>query len=59
MNEMVIQAVVRHALTAMAGGLVMKYGIDGSTVDAIIGGIAALAGLGWSILDKRKRPNGA
>lgn len=54
MNVVVIQALVRHVLTALAGGFVVKYGVDGATVDAVIGVIAAVAGLGWSIYDKRK-----
>lgn len=54
MNAAIIQSLVRHVLTAAAGGLVVKYGIDGATVDAIVGGFAALAGLGWSIWDKKK-----
>lgn len=53
MNSIVIQAVVRHILTAIAGGFAVKYGVDGSTMDAIIGGATALAGVGWSIYDKR------
>lgn len=53
MNATIIQAVVRHVLTALAGGFAVKYGIDGSTVDAIVGGAAALAGVGWSVYDKR------
>ena len=55
MNATIIQALVRHILTAVAGGFAVKYGIDGSTVDAIIGGAAALAGVGWSVYDKRKQ----
>lgn len=54
MNATMISAVVRHVLTAIAGGMAVKYGVDGVTVDAIVGGIAAAAGLGWSILDKRR-----
>jgi hypothetical protein len=54
MNATIIQAVVRHVLTAVAGGFAVKYGVDGSTMDAIIGGAAALAGVGWSVYDKRK-----
>lgn len=54
MNAMIIQAVVRHLLTAVAGGFAVKYGIDGSTMDAIISGLTALAGVGWSVYDKRK-----
>lgn len=55
MNATLIQAVVRHILTAVAGGFAVKYGVDGSTMDAIIGGASALAGVGWSIYDKRDK----
>tara|TARA_R110000868_G_scaffold39383_1_gene137261 strand:+ start:204 stop:368 length:165 start_codon:yes stop_codon:yes gene_type:complete len=53
MNATIVQALVRHILTALAGGFAVKYGIDGGTLDAIVGGAAAAAGVGWSILDKR------
>lgn len=55
MNSTIIQALVRHILTAVAGGFAVKYGVDGGTMDAIIGGAAALAGVGWSVYDKRKQ----
>lgn len=55
MNAMIIQALVRHLLTALAGGFAVKYGVDGETMNAIIGGAAAAAGVGWSIYDKRKQ----
>lgn len=54
MNATMIAAIVRHILTAVAGGMAVKYGVDGATVDAIVGGVAAAAGLGWSLLDKRQ-----
>jgi hypothetical protein len=54
MNALVIQALVRHILTALAGGMAVKYGVDGQTMDAIIGGAAAAAGVGWSVWDKRR-----
>ena len=50
----IVQALVRHLLTALAGGFAVKYGIDGSSVDAIVGGFSALAGVGWSVYDKRQ-----
>jgi len=56
MNPIIIQAIVRHLLTGIAGGFAVKYGIDGSTMDAIIGGASALAGVGWSLYDKRQTP---
>jgi len=55
MNATIIQALVRHILTAIAGGFAVKYGVDGGTMDAIISGASALAGLGWSIYDKKKQ----
>ena len=55
MNATIIQALVRHILTAAAGGFAMKYGVEGSVKDAIISGLTALAGVGWSVYDKRKQ----
>lgn len=57
MNATIIQAIVRHILTAIAGGFFMKYGVDGATQDVIIGGVSAIAGLGWSVYDKRRSTN--
>lgn len=54
MNATIITAVVRHVLTAIAGGFAVRYGIDGATLDAVIGGAAAAAGVGWSVWDKRR-----
>lgn len=54
MNATIISALARHVLTAAAGGLAVKYNIDGGTFEAIISGIAALAGVGWSIMDKKR-----
>lgn len=55
MNATIIQALVRHILTALAGGFAAKYSIDGGTMDAVIGGASAAAGLGWSLWDKRQK----
>jgi len=55
MNASIVAAVVRHILTAVGGGIAVKYGVDGATIETIAGGIAALAGLIWSIADKRAR----
>ena len=55
MNAIIIQALVRHLLTALAGGFAVKYGVDGGTMDAIVGGAAAAAGVGWSVYDKRSQ----
>jgi len=55
MNATIIQALVRHILTAIAGGFAVRYGVEGGTMDAIISGASALAGLGWSVYDKKKQ----
>lgn len=55
MTPVIVQALVRHLLTAVAGGFAVKYGVDGSTMDAIIGGLTALAGVGWSVWDKKSQ----
>jgi len=50
-----IQALVRHLLTAFAGGMFVKYNVDGATADAIVGGFSALAGILWSLAEKRNK----
>jgi hypothetical protein len=55
MTATMIQALARHILTALAGGFAVKYGVDGGTMDAIISGASAAAGLGWSVWDKRQK----
>lgn len=55
MNATVISSLVRHILTAVSGGFAVKYGIDGDTLNVIISGAAALAGVGWALWDKRGR----
>jgi hypothetical protein len=55
MNATIVAAIVRHLLTALGGGVAMTYGVDGDTLEAIAGGGAALAGVLWSIADKRGR----
>ena len=55
MTGTVLTAITRHLLTTVGGAYAMKYDIDGASLDAIIGGASALAGVVWSIMDKRKR----
>lgn len=54
MNASIITALVRHILTILAGGFAVKYGVDRETLDAVVGGAAAAAGVGWSIWDKKR-----
>ena len=53
MNATIVSALARHILTAVAGGFMVKYNVDGATMDIIIGGLSALVGVGWSVFDKK------
>ena len=55
-NATFIQALVCHLLTTLGGGLLMKYGIDGATMDVVAGAVSTLAGVAWSLYDKRQPP---
>lgn len=55
MNPTIVSAVIRHILTTAGGVFAARYGIDGGTMDGIIGAVSTLVGLGWSIYDKRDK----
>ncbi len=59
MNATVVQALVRHLLTAVGGGFFAAYGITGSTFEVVVGALSTLAGVAWSLYDKRKVNQGA
>jgi len=54
MNSVIFASLARHILTAFGGVFAAKYGIDGDTIDGVVGAISTIAGFGWSIYDKRK-----
>ncbi len=56
MNPILIQSLVRHLLTAVGGGFFASYGISGEGMEALAGAVATLAGLAWSVYDKRNTP---
>lgn len=53
MNATMFAALVRHFLTGIAGGFAVQYNIDGQSLDAVVAGVSALAGIAWSLLEKR------
>jgi len=54
MNATIIQAIVRHLLTTVGGGFLMSFGFTGGTLDAVVGAVSTLAGVAWSLYDKKK-----
>jgi hypothetical protein len=53
MNATVIAALTRHILTAVGGGFFVAWGLDGQSVDAVVGSVATLVGVAWSVWDKK------
>jgi hypothetical protein len=54
MNATIISSLVRHILTAVGGGFFVSWGLDGDSVNAVVGAVSTLAGIGWSVWDKRR-----
>ena len=54
MNAAMIGGLVRHLLTTFGGILVANGVTDENTINAIAGGLAALAGLVWSLWEKKE-----
>jgi len=55
MNATLVQALVRHLLTTVGGGFLMSFGITGGTLEAVVGAVSTLAGVAWSLYDKRRQ----
>jgi hypothetical protein len=57
MTKDVIQSLVRHILTALGALVVSRGVVVQSDAEAIVGGVVASIGLGWSVWDKFKNRN--
>jgi hypothetical protein len=55
MNATIVQAIVRHLLTTVGGGFLVSFNITGGMLDAVVGAISTLAGVAWSVYDKRRQ----
>jgi hypothetical protein len=54
--QAVILGLVRHVLTALGGAAILKGYIDTAGVEAVVGAVMTLAGIAWSVFEKRQRP---
>ncbi len=54
MNLAIVNAVIRHLLTAFGGIAVAKGYVDSATLETVVGAILTLIGFGWSLADKKK-----
>lgn len=55
MNKEIALGLTRHILTAAGGAMAASYGIDGATLEAVIGAVLTLIGFAWSVYDKRAK----
>lgn len=53
--QAMIMGVARHLLTAAGGALVARGVIDAGTAETAIGALVALAGVAWSVFEKRAK----
>jgi hypothetical protein len=53
MNKDVILGIVRHVLTGVGGYFIAKGAIDAAAVELLVGSVITIAGVIWSILDKK------
>ena len=54
MSKEKVFGVIRHVLTFVGGALVLLGYSDDAMVQELIGGVMALVGTVWSILDKKE-----
>jgi hypothetical protein len=52
-TQRIAMGIVRHALTTIGGALVASGTLDPSQVEVLTGAGVALAGIGWSVWEKR------
>lgn len=52
--QAVIAGLIRHAITAIGGGLVTSGTLSDSDLQAVIGAVLTIFGVVWSIIQKRK-----
>jgi len=55
MNNDMWLGIIRHLLTVLGGFFVAKGYVDADTLNTAVGAATTLAGVGWSIWDKRER----
>jgi hypothetical protein len=53
MSKEKLMGIVRHVLTFVGGGLVILGYSDDAMAQELVGGIMALVGTVWSIIDKK------
>ena len=58
MDATIVSALTRHILTAVGGSLLAQWGLSGDQVEAVAGAVAVVAGVAWSLYEKKSREKG-
>jgi hypothetical protein len=48
----IIASLIRHLATVLAGGLIADGVLSDADIQIVIGGVTAIATVGWSIVEK-------
>lgn len=51
--QAIIAGLIRHALTTFGGSIIASGAISGSDIEIAAGAVAALIGVGWSVVQKK------
>lgn len=54
MNVTIVNAFLRHLLTAVGGIAVAKGYVDSGTLETVVGAVLTIIGFGWSLFDKKR-----
>lgn len=54
--QLLILGIIRHLLTSAGGALAAKGVITAAEADTVAGALMTVAGVGWSIYEKIRRP---
>jgi len=54
-DRVLLMAIMRHVLTALGGGLVTQGLLSSDELSQGIGSVVTLAGILWSVIEKRQR----
>ena len=52
--QAILGSLIRHALTALGGGLITNGTITSTDLEVVIGGVLAIAGVVWGVISKQR-----
>jgi hypothetical protein len=56
MNQDQVTGIIRHLGTLLGGVLLARGNFDAATIQSVVGAIATIGGLAWSVMSKLPAP---